>query len=258
MNISDDSIREQLSAWMDGELPEQEARFLGRRLANDPGLRRHFERMQLASSCLKGQALRPMPAAFLERVSSSLQPAPATNRRGALVRWSVAASIAALALLLAPGLLRNSAPGSSADIAQVPVVSPSNMVASPASADLVAMGVASTPAAATMPAASARTAVSASVAQPLLVADASMPRQESPLPLGSQSPADFPLVETALQKSWPRSPLASASDPALEAYLVRHNQMMANDGLGGFMPYVDVVTSEKEQVEADNAGVAGR
>ena len=34
------------------------------------------------------------------------------------------------------------------------------------------------------------------------------------------------------------------SDPSLEAYLVRHNQMLANDGLGGFVPYVDVVARD--------------
>ena len=33
----------------------------------------------------------------------------------------------------------------------------------------------------------------------------------------------------------------AANDPQLEAYLVRHNQMLANGGLGGFVPYVDVV-----------------
>jgi hypothetical protein len=78
------------------------------------------------------------------------------------------------------------------------------------------------------------------------------PRSESPLPLDSQSPVDFPLVETAVQKSWPRSPLAAGNDPAMEAYLVRHNQMLAPDGLGGFVPYVDVVSSDKagDPVEA--------
>ena len=34
----DDALREQLSAWMDGELPADEARFLERRLSHDPVL----------------------------------------------------------------------------------------------------------------------------------------------------------------------------------------------------------------------------
>ena len=41
-------------------------------------------------------------------------------------------------------------------------------------------------------------------------------------------------------RPWPRSPLAQ-DERAMEAYLVRHNALMASDGLGGFMPYVDVV-----------------
>ena len=56
MTTLDENIREQLSAWMDGELPADEARFLERRLANEPALRAHWQRLQLASSCIKGHA----------------------------------------------------------------------------------------------------------------------------------------------------------------------------------------------------------
>jgi hypothetical protein len=60
----------------------------------------------------------------------------------------------------------------------------------------------------------------------------------------SDSPSQFPLVESGVSKSWPRAELpGAANDPSIEAYLVRHNQMLANDGLGGFVPYVDVVTN---------------
>ena len=41
------------------------------------------------------------------------------------------------------------------------------------------------------------------------------------------------------------------SDPAIEAYLVRHNQMLANDGMGGFVPYVDVVASDSAATASD-------
>ena len=51
---------EQLSAFMDGELPDAEARFLLRRLENDAGLRAAWERMQLASACVRAQAWQPM------------------------------------------------------------------------------------------------------------------------------------------------------------------------------------------------------
>ena len=39
MNAIDPKLLEQLSAWMDGELPADEARFLQRRLRNDVALR---------------------------------------------------------------------------------------------------------------------------------------------------------------------------------------------------------------------------
>lgn len=251
MNISDDIIREQLCAWMDGELPESEARFLERRLANDADLRRQYERWQLASSCLKGQAFRPMPAGFGQTIAASLEASPASTKRSGLVRWSVAASVALLAVLFAPGLMRNGTQSDGAEIAATQAPASTNLVATPASADLVALPVAAN--SAVEAAANPAIAAPASAAQSLVVADNAFSRQESPLPLDSQSPEDFPLVENAVQKSWPRSPLATGSDPALEAYLVRHNQMMANDSLGGFMPYVDVVTSDKEQAgEASN------
>jgi hypothetical protein len=84
------------------------------------------------------------------------------------------------------------------------------------------------------------------------VASAEAP-PSSPLPLHAQSPADFPLLDTG-EKSWPKSGLpAVGNDPQLEAYLVRHNQMLAGDGLGGFVPYVDVVARDPARAAADLA-----
>ena len=75
--------------------------------------------------------------------------------------------------------------------------------------------------------------------------------------LRAESPADFPLVDNGEERSWPRSELVSASsDPAIEAYLVRHNQMIAADGLGGFVPYVDVVSNGQPAAAADAAAQA--
>ena len=45
---SDDDLLEQLSAWTDGELPADQARFLQRRLDADPALRARWERWQIA------------------------------------------------------------------------------------------------------------------------------------------------------------------------------------------------------------------
>jgi negative regulator of sigma E activity len=71
MTELDETTCEQLSAWMDGALPAGEARFLERRLAHDPALRAKWERMQLASSCLRGHEVRPMPG-LAERIAAEL------------------------------------------------------------------------------------------------------------------------------------------------------------------------------------------
>jgi len=246
---------EQLSALMDGELPEAEARFLLRRLEHDAALRESWERMQLASACLRAQAWRPMDAGFAGRVAAGIGAgAPDSGRRQPWLRWAVAASVLALGLVLAPRLLKQ--PAAPADNLAEQPASASNIVPSPASADLVAVH---QPVAARAPAA-ATAADAGSIDDAPLVAAVERSAEASPLPLGSadgESPADFPLVDNGEERSWPRSELVSASsDPAIEAYLVRHNQMIANDGLGGFVPYVDVVSNGQPAAGADSSAPA--
>ena len=233
---------EQLSAFMDGELPDAEARFLLRRMEHDAELRAAWARMQLASQCLRSQAWRPVDDGFAGRVAAGIAQSPAASRRPALLRWAVAASVLALGLVMAPRLLQSpEAPASS--IAAAPAPAADHMVPSPASADLVALHQPAAPA--------ARAAVSGASIAPAgdapLVAAVEPSDRATPLPLDATaagSPAEFPLVDNGEERSWPRSEIvAASSDPAIEAYLVRHNQMMADEGLGGFVPYVDVVAN---------------
>ena len=64
------------------------------------------------------------------------------------------------------------------------------------------------------------------------------------------SPTDFPLETRS--NAWPRAGLAGA-DPAMEGYLVRHNEMAGGDALGGFVPYLDVVASDADATaDVDN------
>ena len=234
MSDTDLSLAEQLSALMDGELPEAQARFLRRRLEHDAELRAQWSRMQLASSCLRAHPVQPM-ALDCAAIRAAQAPAATGLRRPAL-RWAVAASVAAFGLALAPRFLSDaSAPAAAPIAASLPTVP------SPAVADLVSMRPASVRPAPVIQAATPAAAGNSSV----LIASAPVSRASSPLPLDSQSqsPTDFPLVDTG-EKRWPRSALVSAGDdPALQAYLVRHNQMLASDGLSGFVPYVDVVAS---------------
>jgi len=244
---------EQLSAYMDGELPDAEARFLLRRLEHDEELRAAWTRMQLASQCLRAQPWRTMDAAFADRVAASLADAPAAHNRN-WMRWAVAASVLALGLVMAPHFRATPATPAPATLADVAPGSTAtdHLVASPASADLVAERPAPR-------AAGALAAPEASVRSDdaPLVAAVEPSDRASPLPLdpaaaAADSPTSFPLVDTGEQRSWPRSEVVNASsDPSIEAYLVRHNQMIAEDGLGGFVPYVDVVSNSQPAANAD-------
>lgn len=214
MTDIDDRLKEQLSAWLDGELPADEARFLQRRLDNDPALRAQFERWQLASACLRGQPVRLMPAAFAGRVQAGLGPAAPARARWP---WFASAAAAVLMVALLPNML---APDAGPGL--------------PASA-----GLAEAPA----PAATSVLPAAPSAALPEFESVASAP--SSPLP----SVRDFPLTSPTAGKAWPRSPVV-AGERSLQAYLVRHNALAAGDGVGGFLPYVDVVTQEAEALPA--------
>lgn len=197
MSQTDAKLLEDLSAWMDGELPADEARFLERRLANDPALRAHWERWQLASAGLRGQPLRRMPESLSARIAQAVAEEP---RRGHRWPWAAGIAAAVLAAALLPGVLgtgsapRLPEPGPGLAEREAPVIPP---VAGPAPV--------------------------------------------SPLP--AEQGDTLALDGEVRARPWPRSPLAQ-DDRAMEAYLVRHNAMMAADGLGAFMPYVDVVAHD--------------
>ena len=230
-NSIDEKLCEQLCAYMDGELGDEQARFLERRLANEPALRAKWQRLQLASACIKGHPVQPMSANLATRIAAALAEPVATTRLP-WRPWAIAASIAALAMLFAPRLLHfGSAPESSANVPALVAQDSVKRTASPSSADFIAVTAVEPPAIAL---AQAKTA-------PAIGGGDAGPRVAA----ASDSPTQFPLVESAAPKSWPRAELPGASnDPSIEAYLVRHNQMLANDGLGGFVPYVDVVGND--------------
>lgn len=248
-STSEMSLAEQLSALMDGELGEEQARFLRRRLEHDAELRAAWSRLQLASSCLKGHRVQPMA---VDCAAVRAADAAVAARRPWL-RYAVAASVAVLAVALAPRFLGTPAPAepNTAAIAGAEPAAgavPAPVLPSPAAADLVAVH-ASAPAS-PAPAVQAASAQVAARSDGLVALNAAS-AQASPLPPDPLSPTDFPLVDTG-EKAWPRSGLpGAANDPQLEAYLVRHNQMLANDGLGGFVPYIDVVARDPARSAAD-------
>ena len=203
MSQPDPNLPEALSAWMDGELPPDQARFMERRLASAPALRDRLERWQLASAALRGERLRLMPAGLAEGIAAAV--AAESRPRGRRWPWAAGAVAAALALALLPGLLGTGnapdLPPAAPGLATRPGLPPLDM-------------------------------------PPLDMAPVA---PVSPLPVQADGLALGPVP---VARPWPRSPVAR--DPrAMEAYLVRHNALMAQDGLGGFMPYVDVVVHDE-------------
>jgi hypothetical protein len=97
-----------LSALLDGELDPERSRFLLQRLGHDDEMRKRWERWQLMSACLKGQAVQPLPADFAQRVLSGLDVASQPTRwhPNATRRWigglALAAGVGLAALLLHP------------------------------------------------------------------------------------------------------------------------------------------------------------
>lgn len=227
----DETTCEQLSAWMDGALSPEEARFLERRLQHDAALRAKWERLQLASNCLRGHDALPMPG-VADRVAAALADTPAASRRP-LLGWAVAASIAALAIAMVPRMLTNPEPAvvaaQPASAAPTASAEPRATGPTPGSADLVA----STP---------------SPLVAPVPVPPPSSPvASESPVvATAATSPVDFPLADTTRPTGWPRAGLPG-SDAAMEGYLVRHNEMAGADALGGFVPYLDVVAAGEEE-----------
>ncbi len=103
-------IKEQLSAFLDGELPEPESALLLKRLERDDDLRGALSRYSLIGAVLRSDGDVPAARQVAARVSAAIAREPAgrmavaTFRSAALLRplagLAVAAGIAALALLL--------------------------------------------------------------------------------------------------------------------------------------------------------------
>ncbi|HXV40384.1 MAG TPA: RseA family anti-sigma factor [Steroidobacteraceae bacterium] len=108
-------IKEQLSAFLDGELPEPESALLLKRLERDDELRGALSRYSLIGAVLRSDGDVPAARQVAARVSAAIarEPAPGGigirwHRRRALARSAaglgIAASVATAAIMLAPSL----------------------------------------------------------------------------------------------------------------------------------------------------------
>src|SRR6202789_1709595 len=116
-----EQIREQVSAFLDGELPNSETELLLKRLTRDGELRESFGRYALIGEAVRGGTLSLMTKGFAGRVNLAIdgEPIPANGnaQHGRAPRWwrpfagaAVAAGVAVVAIVsvqhraVAPGL----------------------------------------------------------------------------------------------------------------------------------------------------------
>lgn len=104
------NAQEQLSALLDGELPESEMPMALRRLARDPALRDATLRYSLIGDALRDELPAGRPARLVERVRAEIDtgvaptPARRSGHAGRLAGgFAVAASVALVALVALPG-----------------------------------------------------------------------------------------------------------------------------------------------------------
>src|ERR1700749_587085 len=72
-----EQIREQVSAFLDGELPSSETELLLKRLTRDPELRQSFGRYALIGETLRGVGGASLSLSFAARVNRTIDGEPA-------------------------------------------------------------------------------------------------------------------------------------------------------------------------------------
>jgi sigma-E factor negative regulatory protein RseA len=140
-----EQILEQVSAFLDGELPNAETELLLKRLTRDAELRESFGRYALIGEALRGQGSHILAGGFASRVNLAIDGEPSQvaphAQQSRVSRWwrplvgvTVAAGVAAVAIValqqraISPGL-----PGTSAITAQSNAVTPQSSAVTPQS-----------------------------------------------------------------------------------------------------------------------------
>ncbi len=113
-----DILNEQLSALVDGELPDDQVALLLARMEREPELRRRWASYHLIGDALRGHLPERIDSGLADRVAAALadEPAPVPGR-GGLPRWlqpvagaAIAATVAVVAILAVHGLHRTGGP----------------------------------------------------------------------------------------------------------------------------------------------------
>jgi sigma-E factor negative regulatory protein RseA len=147
-----EQIREQVSAFLDGELPSSETELLLKRLTRDAELRESFGRYALIGEAVRGASRAYLTRGFAGRVNLAIDgeavPAGATGGEGRAPRWwrpvsgaAVAAGVAAIAVFALQQRSVGPVPGSLTAQNSAPMVSGA---ASPASREAISYTVPTT------------------------------------------------------------------------------------------------------------------
>lgn len=131
-----DTLNEQLSALVDGELPETEKDLLLTRLARDPDLKRKWRGYQTISASLRNQLPEALDRTLAGRVSARLENEPPLTAASPTTgsRWpnlvkplaglAIAASVAVVAVLTVQQVEPDASGGENAIVASGPVTDP--------------------------------------------------------------------------------------------------------------------------------------
>ena len=108
-----DQINDQISAFIDDELSDEESAFLLRRFERDSDARSMAVRYTMIGSALRGELLGPDPAILRRRVAVALTGAPLAATRPPVARWHarmarplIGVAVAASVAIAAVGGLR--------------------------------------------------------------------------------------------------------------------------------------------------------
>jgi negative regulator of sigma E activity len=117
-----EQINAQISAFIDNELPADEAALLVRRFERDPEARARAMRYTLIGAALRGELLEPHPSVLRQRVAAALSGSPPPSVPRQRERWTeryarpllgsgIAASVAVVAIAALRSLNEPAAPG---------------------------------------------------------------------------------------------------------------------------------------------------
>jgi negative regulator of sigma E activity len=109
-----DQINDQISAFIDNELPADQAALLVRRFERDPEARARAMRYTLIGAALRGELLEPHPSVLRQRVAAALSGSPLPSASRQRQRWTdryakplLGVGIAASVAVVAIGTLRS-------------------------------------------------------------------------------------------------------------------------------------------------------